>query len=57
MLLVFGGLVLVLVLYVFLSWVIEGAVRRGVSKALQDNRYWLSGQRDSDWLSGPRAPG
>jgi len=32
--------------YASLSWVIEGAVRRGVSKALWDNR---------DWLSGPRA--
>jgi len=39
-------LLLALVAYASLSWVIEGAVRRGVSKALQDNR---------DWLSGPRA--
>lgn len=28
-----------------LSWVIEGAVRRGVSNALQENRDWLSGPR------------
>ncbi len=41
-------LVFAVVGYAFLSWVIEGAVRRGVSKALRDNR---------DWLSGPRMPG
>jgi hypothetical protein len=40
-------LALGLVGYALLSWVIEGAVRRGVSRALRDNR---------DWLSGPRAP-
>jgi len=39
-------LLLALVAHASLSWVIEGAVRRGGSKALQDNR---------DWLSGPRA--
>ncbi len=39
-------LVFAVLAYASLSWVIEGAVRRGVSKALQDNR---------DWLSGPRA--
>jgi hypothetical protein len=43
LLLVFG-----LIAFASLSWVIEGAVRKGVSKALQDNR---------DWLSGPRSPG
>ena len=40
-------LLFAVIAYASLSWVIEGAIRRGVSKALQDNR---------DWLSGPRAP-
>jgi hypothetical protein len=40
-------LVLAVIAFMSLSWVIEGAVRRGVSRALQDNRDWLSGQGGS----------
>ena len=38
-------LVFAVLAYASLSWVIEGAVRRGVSTALQDNRDWLAGPR------------
>jgi hypothetical protein len=38
-------LVFAVISFASLSWVIEGAVRRGVSKALQDNRDLLSGRR------------
>ena len=38
-------LLFAVIAFASLSWVIEGAVRRGVSKALQDNRDWMSRPR------------
>lgn len=32
------------VIIMVLSWFIESAVRRGVDRALKDNRDWLSGR-------------